>query len=210
MFTLCDIWLPRSIPAVFASHAPKHTHSAHGSGPFVSPVPSHPSPVPMQLPSPPTSPNNGPNAGDAFDEHDPAANAANLRGFVIDVLKRSRTTTSVFQTALCYIEAIRSRIPDLAASEAAGCGPRETDQSDRIVLAADIGYVEEDTDDDDALPPLMRETFVFANFILCTRLPRFPLYTVPPSRLVFLRIWIGAGNALAIHTHCSIFPSIII
>ncbi|VDC00400.1 unnamed protein product, partial [Peniophora sp. CBMAI 1063] len=115
-------------------------------------------PPPTQLPSPPTSPDDGATAGDAFDEHDPAANAANLRGFVIDVLKRSRTTTSIFQSALCYIEAIRAKIPELAAAEAAGCGHREADQSDRIVLAADIGYVEEDAEDASIPPPATRET----------------------------------------------------
>ena len=40
----------------------------------------------------------------------------------------------------------------------AGCGPRETDQSDRSVLLVDIGYVEEEIDDDAAPPPPVRET----------------------------------------------------
>ncbi|KZV73294.1 hypothetical protein PENSPDRAFT_663154 [Peniophora sp. CONT] len=158
VYTLCDIWPTRTIPAVFAAHVPEHARSAHVSGPFVPPVPSHPPPPPTQLPSPPTSPDDGATAGDAFDEHDPAANAASLRGFVIDVLKRSRTTTSVFQSALCYIEAVRAKIPDLAASEASGHGYREADQSGRVVLAADIGYVEPDAEEVYVPPPPNRET----------------------------------------------------
>eukprot|EP00918_Siedleckia_nematoides_P037457 GHVU01081228.1.p1 GENE.GHVU01081228.1~~GHVU01081228.1.p1 ORF type:complete len:466 (-),score=27.06 GHVU01081228.1:514-1911(-) len=158
VYTLCDIWPTRIIPPVFAAHVPEHVRSAHVSGPFVPPVPSHPPPPQTQLPSPPTSPDDGVNAGDAFDEHDPSANAASLRGFVIDVLKRSRTTTPVFQTALCYIEGIRSKLPELAAFEAAGYGYRESDQSERIVLAADIGYVDEDATECGIPPPFARET----------------------------------------------------
>ena len=97
--------------------------------------------------------------------------------FVIDVLKRSRTTTSVFQTALCYIAAIRSRIPDLAAAEAAGCGPRGTDQFDHIVLAVSVVQVKEEIDDADAMPPprqsssgsLVRPVENCAQILLCCR-----------------------------------------
>lgn len=106
----------------------------------------------MQLPLPPTSPGNGASTGDTFDEHNPAKNAANLRSFVIEVLKCSRIPTSVLQSALCLIETVRAKISELASAKAAGCGYRETDQSDRIVFAADISYDKEDTKDAGTLP----------------------------------------------------------
>ncbi|KAF8434309.1 hypothetical protein L210DRAFT_3553588 [Boletus edulis BED1] len=38
---------------------------------------------------------------------------APMKGFVHEVIRRSRTLGSVLQTALCYLEAIRSKVPDL-------------------------------------------------------------------------------------------------
>jgi hypothetical protein len=38
-------------------------------------------------------------------------NAAPLKTFAHEVLRRSRTSCSVLQTALCYLEALRSTIP---------------------------------------------------------------------------------------------------
>ena len=40
-----------------------------------------------------------------------------IKGFVHEVLRRSRTSGTVLQTALCYLEAIRSRVPDLVRKE---------------------------------------------------------------------------------------------
>ena len=79
-----------------------------------------------------------------------------MKHFIHEVLRRSRTSFIALQTALCYIEAIRPKIPEVAEQEAAGCGPREVDQNDRVVLAADIGYVEEDVAE--VAPPIDRET----------------------------------------------------
>ncbi|KAI6121474.1 hypothetical protein F5141DRAFT_1090521 [Pisolithus sp. B1] len=36
-----------------------------------------------------------------------------MRGFVQEVLRRSRTSGSVLQTALCYLEAVRAKVPEL-------------------------------------------------------------------------------------------------
>ena len=61
-------------------------------------------------------------------------NAAPLKTFVHEVLRRSRTSCSVLQTALCYIEALRTKVPELVRQERAGEGIRgEVDQSDRVV-----------------------------------------------------------------------------
>jgi hypothetical protein len=38
---------------------------------------------------------------------------APMKGFVHEVLRRSRTSGSVLQTALCYLEAIRAKVPEL-------------------------------------------------------------------------------------------------
>ena len=42
---------------------------------------------------------------------------APIKGFVHEVLRRSRTSGTVLQTALCYLEAIRSKVPDLVRKE---------------------------------------------------------------------------------------------
>lgn len=43
-----------------------------------------------------------------------------LRNFVHEVLKRSRTSGSVLQTALCYLEAVRTKIPNILHNEKMG------------------------------------------------------------------------------------------
>lgn len=130
---LCDIWPSRIIPSVFATGVPPRVRSEHASGPFADPVPSQ-APVPTQLPSPPNSPDASSSTA-SFDE-DGAAISASMRGFVIEVLRRSRSSTSVLQTALCYMEAIQSKVNDLAMQELAGTGVRgEEDQGARLVIA---------------------------------------------------------------------------
>ena len=60
--------------------------------------------------------------------------AAPLKTFVHEVLRRSRTSCSVLQTALCYIEVVRSRIPELVHQEQTREGIRgEVDQGVRVL-----------------------------------------------------------------------------
>ncbi|KAJ7048466.1 hypothetical protein C8F01DRAFT_95343 [Mycena amicta] len=40
-----------------------------------------------------------------------------MKGFVHEVLRRSRTSDSVLQTTLCYLEAIRLQVPELVSKE---------------------------------------------------------------------------------------------
>lgn len=47
----------------------------------------------------------------------PQCDVALMKGFVHEVLRRSRTSGSVLQTALCYLEAIRARVPELVTQE---------------------------------------------------------------------------------------------
>ncbi|KAG2123741.1 hydroxymethylglutaryl-coenzyme A reductase-domain-containing protein [Suillus clintonianus] len=47
----------------------------------------------------------------------PTTNTAPMKGFVHEVLCHSRTSGSVLQTALCYLEAIRAKVPELVTQE---------------------------------------------------------------------------------------------
>ena len=72
-----------------------------------------------------------------------------IKAFVHEVLRRSRTTCSVLQSALCYIEAIRKKVPELAEQERQGLGIRgEVNMEDRIV----VGTEDEAPSDADATP----------------------------------------------------------
>src|SRR6267154_2014846 len=46
-------------------------------------------------------------------------NIAPMKGFVHEVLRHSRTSGSILQTALCYLEAIRAKVPELVTREGA-------------------------------------------------------------------------------------------
>ena len=74
-------------------------------------------------------------------------NATPLKTFVHEVLRRSRTSCSVLQTALCYIEALRTKIPELARQERMGEGTRgEVDQSKRVVASDDPHLLDSQTE----------------------------------------------------------------
>jgi hypothetical protein len=61
-------------------------------------------------------------------------NLVPIKGFVHEVLRRSRTSGSVLQTALCYLEAIRAKVPELVEKEKMGEGVQgEPDLSGKIV-----------------------------------------------------------------------------
>jgi hypothetical protein len=58
-----------------------------------------------------------------------------IQGFVHEVFKRSCTSGSVLQTALCYLEAIQTKVPELVCRKAMGEGVKgETEMGDRIVI----------------------------------------------------------------------------
>ncbi len=61
-----------------------------------------------------------------------------LQKFVCDILRRSRTTHSVLQTALCYVEAVRPKVPVIFESERSGKASKEASSiEDRI----ELGYL---------------------------------------------------------------------
>ena len=59
---------------------------------------------------------------------------APLHGFVQELIRRSRTSGTVLQTALCYIEAVRRKLPKIASAPVAPSKevkPEESSQGDR-------------------------------------------------------------------------------
>ena len=61
---------------------------------------------------------------------------APLQGFVQELIRRSRTSGTVLQTALCYIEAVRRKLPEIAKASAAPAKettPDETSQDSELV-----------------------------------------------------------------------------
>lgn len=99
-----------------------------------------PSPIsPTTQPSPITSPlapysNQALRSTECGSAHTQRCDIAPMRGFVHEVLRRSRTSGSVLQTALCYLEAIRAKVPELVRREKQGLGSTsEMELGDRII-----------------------------------------------------------------------------
>jgi hypothetical protein len=59
-----------------------------------------------------------------FPATQPGSDLVSLKKFVTELLKRSRSTAATFQTALCYLEAVRQKIPELQQAEMEGRGTR--------------------------------------------------------------------------------------
>ncbi|KAH6897572.1 hypothetical protein BKA70DRAFT_1528649 [Coprinopsis sp. MPI-PUGE-AT-0042] len=98
--SLCDIWRPQDIPANSKATL----------------APSNPS-----LPTTPVLIQTG--------TTEAPAPLVPVRGFVHEVLKRSRTSGGVLQTALCYLEAIRPKLAELIRQEKEGTGMRISRQA---------------------------------------------------------------------------------
>ncbi|KAG6898182.1 hypothetical protein C0992_004169 [Termitomyces sp. T32_za158] len=154
--SLSEIWRPQDIPSVFVASA--HTMMLSGSvcegslSLVLDPkLPATREFCNTQLPSPISpsnrsslSPSLPPSINTSFSPSDvDMASASSLRGnlvpiksFVHEVLRRSRTSGCVLQTALCYLEAIRAKVPELVRAEKAGEGIQgEVDRSDWITPA---------------------------------------------------------------------------
>lgn len=116
--SLCDIWRPQDIPAVYSNLKASDAHQAAFTSQQRLAQPSsllaHHRLAASQ-PSIPTAPvliQTG-----TADAQPPLVP---VRGFVHEVLKRSRTSGGVLQTALCYLEAIRPKLADLIRQEKEG------------------------------------------------------------------------------------------
>ena len=66
------------------------------------------------------------------------SNEVPMKSFVHELCRRSRTSGMVLQTALCYLEALRSKVPQLVRLEMEGKGVRgDPDLSSRITVMDD-------------------------------------------------------------------------
>lgn len=70
---------------------------------------------------------------------------APIKGFVHEVLRRSRTSGTVLQTALCYLEAIRLKIPDLVQKEKLCFSSSSPAGLDDERISQDEGSIDYDT-----------------------------------------------------------------
>lgn len=150
--SICDIWNPQDVPFVFLTSS-RPTVATPSTDSILASIPSislHgrntqlPSPIsPTTQPSPtPTScmPNSYslhspeiPLTSGSSDQA-PRCDVAPMKGFVHEVLRRSRTSGSVLQTALCYLEAIRAKVPELVSREKGYPGSTcEKESAERIV-----------------------------------------------------------------------------
>ncbi|KAI0358455.1 hypothetical protein OH77DRAFT_1358030, partial [Trametes cingulata] len=135
--SLCETWHPDDIPTVFTACG--HESLCAQPEPPTSHADSSPSSLMTaglskllasrnsQLPSP-VSPTSGPSPSppaegcESYSQAPESSGGSNLipiRGFVHEVLRRSRTSTGVLQTALCYLEAVRAKVPELLRKEKA-------------------------------------------------------------------------------------------
>ncbi|KAH7888541.1 hypothetical protein F5I97DRAFT_1949872 [Phlebopus sp. FC_14] len=151
--SLCDIWLPQNIPTVFlTSGRPTVTPTSAPEHPHFTPTPAFPSRN-IQLPSP-ISPTTRPSpislaitpyppqvvrCPEASSMQSQRCDVAPMRCFVHEVLRRSRTSGSVLQTALCYLEAIRAKVPELARREKQGFGTFSDSESVDRIVAGEVG-----------------------------------------------------------------------
>ncbi|TFY75426.1 hypothetical protein EWM64_g8586, partial [Hericium alpestre] len=161
---LCDIWHPHDVPAVFATPA-RRPASSPAVPVLAAHVPSSysllsytqlPSPISPNHPSPSPTPPTHYQAASPPPSNACRTDMVPLKSFVQEVLRRSRTSCSTLQTALCYLEAIRSKVPELLRQERAGQGVKgESDQSYRIIPADDPAASEPvpELDIDDLLDP---------------------------------------------------------
>ncbi|KAK0212868.1 hypothetical protein DFS33DRAFT_1377320 [Desarmillaria ectypa] len=138
---LCDIWRPQDIPQVYIT-------SRAISNSDLTVLVMHPTlSIPItsttiskrntrQLPSPVTPTYETSDEYPSSQSDGPNKTLIPLKGFVHEVLRRSKTSGSVLQTALCYLAAIRPNVLELVQLEKAGQGPRgEPELADRITPA---------------------------------------------------------------------------
>lgn len=156
---ICDTWRNEDIPSVFLT-ADRATLAQLPIK--VSPVTStteilSKSRRNTQLPSPisPTT-QPSPSAAESYSatvvEIEPTCmfgsktNLIPIKGFVHEVLRRSRTSGCVLQTALCYLEAIKPRLPNLIKQEQAGLGTHFEPEVESRISMATPAEIESDND----------------------------------------------------------------
>ncbi|KAF9222573.1 hypothetical protein BS17DRAFT_783060 [Gyrodon lividus] len=158
--SLCDIWLPQDIPTVFlASGRPMVASTPASDQQHASPMPTFPfcntqlpSPIsPTAQPFPVTSPvasysRQALRSPEVCTVQAQRCDVASMKGFVHEVLRRSRTSGSVLQTALCYLEAIRAKLPELVRREKSGLGTTTAAESGDRITQGEVNIDIVDTD----------------------------------------------------------------
>lgn len=197
--SLCEIWRPEDIPEAFCV-CPEDSNAATAAlekNPASSEVPLMQLPLRnCQLPSPespstqaspfcsPSTPyhTSSPPTGCIRADH-----LMPIRGFVHEVLRRSRTPTGVLQTALCYLEAVRSKVPGVLQQERLKEAHPEAfateGSAERIILASALDRDDASLDlsgacesDSDTISEMFTTTVLPAH-------PQAPL-TAPPTELI--------------------------
>ncbi|KAJ7188039.1 hypothetical protein C8R46DRAFT_7568 [Mycena filopes] len=144
--SLCEIWRPQDIPNVFLTSSratvgseqlpPPPTKSRRRNTQLPSPVSPLTQPSPSSSPAPRVGPVTLQCEQDLAGSFGNRTNLVPIKGFVHEVLRRSRTSGSVLQTALCYLEAIRPKVPELIRKEQSGQGSAsEYDSESRVTPA---------------------------------------------------------------------------
>ncbi|KAI6046038.1 hypothetical protein EDC04DRAFT_3103617 [Pisolithus marmoratus] len=160
--SLCEIWPPQDIPHIFltscrpavATPSPLPTHMVANSQLYSPLSPSiYPSPVASPLSSCLSR------VPQVLNTQSFRCDATSMRGFVQEVLRRSRTSGSVLQTALCYLEAVRAKVPEIVRHEqnspettkGPGSSERLTCIEDVFIAVDDTVFDGRDSSDDAAL-----------------------------------------------------------
>jgi hypothetical protein len=139
------------MPPVAAPHqstpTPEHKRRRNSQLPSpISPSTLASPPSPLASVPPPVTPHNHLSDQDMLAGSDPRDNLVPIKGFVHEVLRRSRTSGCVLQTALCYLEALRPKISEIARQEKAGGG--QLDQPPERITMATEAELQASLDDD--------------------------------------------------------------
>jgi len=120
--SLCEIWQCQQTPSLPFINAAHIANAIYQECPRRSTdvIINHrntqlPSPIsPSTHPTPPQSPFSTTTQTPLSSYSSTSPNLIPLKSFVQEVLRRSRTSGSVLQTALCYLEAVRRKVPQIA------------------------------------------------------------------------------------------------
>lgn len=114
--SLCEIWSPQDIPYIFLTSCRPAVPTTPSLSIHTIATPQLYSPIsPSIYPSPVASPLSSclTRVPQSLNTQSFRCDVTSMRGFVQEVLRRSRTSGSVLQTALCYLEAVRAKVPEL-------------------------------------------------------------------------------------------------
>ena len=114
---LSEIWRPQDIPQAFQT-PPKGTTPFTSASSMNICTSTHSSASKTPLTSTPQlfEPSSMPTSSTT----DPDQQLLPMKTFVHEVLRRSRTSANILQAALCYLEAVRSKVPEILCEEQLG------------------------------------------------------------------------------------------